>query len=96
MNNKVQYMFTLQTPRPVTKFPERNQAHLGMEPSKNQPNKMGMTPQYFHNIPTSYTRKRFTICTVTNVALAATASVNLQIISVKLGTTRFEVFFVGV
>ena len=32
---------------------EWKQAHVGMVPSKNQPNKMGTTPQHIQTIPTS-------------------------------------------
>ena len=37
----------------IKKFSEENQAYVGMEPSKKQPNKMRMTPQHIHTIPTS-------------------------------------------
>ena len=38
----------------VTKmFSEQKQAHVSDGTIKHQPNKMGMTPQYLHTIPTS-------------------------------------------
>ena len=35
------------------KSSERKQVHVGMEASKTNQTKMGMTPQHFHTIPTS-------------------------------------------
>ena len=34
-------------------FSEQKQTHEGLETSKHEPHEMGMTPQYFHTIPTS-------------------------------------------